>query len=523
MSSTVPTLHGIIKTLSKSEKRYFKLFASRTTAENDERPIRLFDLIDKQDEAPEDSRLKKDSGAGSEQGFMALTRQLNDVLLKSLHAFHEEKTPEPKIRAQLHYTELLLAKGLEKHARQQLKVARDLARKHELLEYLPAVLELELAMADKDNREQQYKKAQLFYEEYCDVLKKLEVQALYGRRLKQITLMAARSPFSRSKSKDFSDLDAFLALPEIRQEQGPSTVRAQFFYNDIHVVASYIRADYNKMYFFSSRLVRLAQEHPDVLQYETEKYVSILNRHASACAMLRLPHELLATASLLRKINTTDERQKVRIFMFATNADFNNCVLSKDRTMTSESLARFEAGYPQYGKRLDALYGYLLPAQAAMFSFFLGDPERALRWTEIALRSSGISGHEEIFLFVRFTELQCLYELKQFERLSQRLRMFYRYLKGKKALYRIEQALIDNIKQLAGSTSENKEKEFFSGLRESIANALRESPEDKRFFSNNADLLAWFDSKVSDQPLLGLVTDEEESPAKGKKKGSRKK
>jgi|GEM_PF-1811928 len=509
------TLQPIIRTLSKSEKRYFKLFASRTTADGDERPIRLFDAIDKQEEIDE-ARVRKEAGLAQDQLYHTVSLQLHDILLKSLHAFHEEKTPEPKIRAQLHYTELLLAKGLEKHARQQLKVARDLARKHELLEYMPAILELELAMADRDNREQQYKKAQLFYEEYCDVLKKLDVQSLYARRLKQITLLASRSSFSRSKSKDFSDLDAFLALPEIQKEQGPSTVRSQFFYNDILVVAAYIRGDYNQMYFYSSRLIRLAQEHPDVLQYETDKYVSILNRHASACAMLRLSREQLETANMLRSISTTDERQKVRIFMFATNAEFNNCVLTRDEEQIRESLNRFEDGFTAYKKRLDNLYSYLLPAQAAMFAFVLSDHERALKWNDIALLSPA-AGQEEIQLPVRITELQCYYELGRHDKLSQKLRAFYKYLKGKRELYRTEQALIDHIRALAKSASANKEREFFTGLRDSIAAALRESKEDKRYFANYSDLLAWFDSKMKDKPPLEPMAQE------GDKKTARKK
>lgn len=519
-------LQQVIKTMSKSEKRYFKLYASRASQAADDRTIRLFDHIDKQEGFREDHLLRKESGFSAEIDFYTQAGQLQEILLKSLHSFHEEKTPEPKIRAQLHYTELLLAKGLEKHARQQLKVARDLARKHELLEYFPAILELELVMADKDNREQQFKKAQLFYEEYCDVLARLEVQAMYGRRLKQVSLMATRTAYSRSKTQDFADLDAFLALPEIRHEQGPSTVRSQFFFNDLHVVASYIKADYNAMHFYSSRLIRLAQEHPNVLQYETEKYISILNRHASACAMLRMPHELLETANMLRAVNTTDERLKSRIFQYAINAEFNDCVLRKDEEAIRQTLDRFEQDFPLYVKRLDPEFAVTLLVQASGFAFSMGEYKRALQWVDMAMRMPALARREDLATFVRITELQCYFELGNEEQLSAKLASFYRFLKNKKSLYEVERALMEHIRILARSTSPNKQTEFFSGLRDSIAHAIRNSPEDKRFFSNNFDLLAWFDSKVKGRPLMEIVMESvgekpskpSRKPASGKKK-----
>lgn len=514
-------LHQLIKTFSKSEKRYFKLFASRGTNNgSDEAAIRLFDQFDKQ-ELKEEQREKETHSAA----FSETALRLNDLIMKSLHSFHEEKTPEPRIRAQLHYTELLLAKGLEKHARQQLKVARDIARKHELLEYMPAILELELAMADKDNREVQYKKAQLFYDEYCDALSRLEVQSLYAKLLKEVNLFAQRTPYQRSKKNDFADIDTFLAMNEVKAELGPSSIRSQFFFNDIHVVAAYIKADYNTMYFYSSRLVRMAQEHPDVLQYETEKYVSILSRHASASALMRLPHELLETARLLRAINTTDERQKVKIFVNAMSAEFNTCVLQRDPELIRKSLQQLEEGYETFHKRLDSTYAFLLPAQGATWAFVMGDMQKSLHWSEIALSTGSMHDREDIMLPVRITQIQSLYELGDFEKLRQKTRALYRYLMGKTAHYRIEKALVEHIRSLARSTAPDKEKRFFTGLRDSIAAALTESPDDRRFFGGYTDLVAWIDSKVlGAAPLLPLLTEEEApAPKKAARKTTRKK
>ncbi|MEX2336085.1 MAG: hypothetical protein WD555_02300, partial [Fulvivirga sp.] len=54
-------LFNLIKSLKKSEKRYFRIMVSHDERNGGRKYIRLFDLIDEQPEFDEEGLLKKDS------------------------------------------------------------------------------------------------------------------------------------------------------------------------------------------------------------------------------------------------------------------------------------------------------------------------------------------------------------------------------------------------------------------------------------------------------------------------------
>ena len=74
------TLFTLIKSLKKSEKRYFK---TTETKQEDTKFIRLFDLIDKQKEFDENKILKKEPSIKPEQ-LSNLKAHLYNKILQSL-------------------------------------------------------------------------------------------------------------------------------------------------------------------------------------------------------------------------------------------------------------------------------------------------------------------------------------------------------------------------------------------------------------------------------------------------------
>ena len=69
-------LFELIKSLTKSEKRNFKLYAKRISLNEEAKFVRLFDIIDQLDEYNEDRILSKGSGIKAETSTMSSTRPL---------------------------------------------------------------------------------------------------------------------------------------------------------------------------------------------------------------------------------------------------------------------------------------------------------------------------------------------------------------------------------------------------------------------------------------------------------------
>ena len=69
-------LHELIKYLSKSEKRYFKLYASRHTIGDENNYIILFDYLEKQEEYKEEAIFKHFKGQAFLNKFSITKKRL---------------------------------------------------------------------------------------------------------------------------------------------------------------------------------------------------------------------------------------------------------------------------------------------------------------------------------------------------------------------------------------------------------------------------------------------------------------
>src|SRR3990172_9944564 len=105
-------LHKLIHSLSKSEKRHFKLFSSRHTSAEDNKYVRLFDLIEEQKEFDEELLYKKLKEDPILNNFSIAKNRLYESVLRSLDVFHAQSSIDAQLKRDLHCAEILYKKTL---------------------------------------------------------------------------------------------------------------------------------------------------------------------------------------------------------------------------------------------------------------------------------------------------------------------------------------------------------------------------------------------------------------------------
>ena len=105
-------LHRLIKSLTKPEKRYFKVFSSRHVIGDNKNYIILFDAIDKQIEYDEEKLFLKFKDKMFTNRFSISKNRLYTAILKSLDSFHSSSSTEAQLQRQLHSVEILYHKQL---------------------------------------------------------------------------------------------------------------------------------------------------------------------------------------------------------------------------------------------------------------------------------------------------------------------------------------------------------------------------------------------------------------------------
>ena len=152
MSNTVSDhLHQLIKSLSKAEKRYFKIYSKRHTIGDKNNYLLLFDAIEKQTDYNEDAVLKKFKNEAFINRFSITKTRLYDHVLKSLDAFHSNSSVNAQLKRQIHYAEILYKKSLYKQSSKQLKSAKKIAYKYEKHTTLLEIFMWEKLLIEKDN------------------------------------------------------------------------------------------------------------------------------------------------------------------------------------------------------------------------------------------------------------------------------------------------------------------------------------------------------------------------------------
>jgi len=128
-------LFVLIKSLSKSEKRYFRL---QPLAEDGQHRL-LFDAMEKLTEYNEDKLLQILKGSAITDALSIAKNRLYHTLLKSLAAFHHKATARAEVMRLLQSIEVLYNRGLYEQSDKLVHSALKIARKNEL-----SALQLEL-------------------------------------------------------------------------------------------------------------------------------------------------------------------------------------------------------------------------------------------------------------------------------------------------------------------------------------------------------------------------------------------
>jgi len=118
-------LFVLIKSLTKSEKRQFKLYAGRLGNNSDSKFIALFNFLDKAEKLDEAVIVKK--GIVTKLQLSNLKAHLYKQILISLRLNPVHRTTRMKIREQLDFATILYHKGLYKQSLKLLDKAKVLA------------------------------------------------------------------------------------------------------------------------------------------------------------------------------------------------------------------------------------------------------------------------------------------------------------------------------------------------------------------------------------------------------------
>lgn len=505
-TSTNSALFDLIKSLSKTEKRYFKVYASRHTIGEENNYSILFDFISKLDEYDETSIFKAFKGEALLNKFSITKKRLYDYVLKALDAFHANSSHEANLYKMIHSAEILYKKALYKQCWKILKSAESLALKQEKFHIL---LEIQLKF-----------KRLIENDGYSEVIPG-EIDEILKNDMNYIDIIQNYSQLWNVKSLLFTRLNK---KGVARSEEDKATYKSivqplETIKTNDDFDSRYLKHHTLSAYYFaiddtSSSLkeihqnIELFQENPSVIEAEPNVYFSTLTNaiysHNSNGEYKEAEHYLSLLKMLPSQLESaTNEDLDIKLFSSINSIELNLLNFRGDFAKAVELEHIIEEGYRLYGHKINKIRRAYLGFSLSVAFFGIENYSSALKWINNILNDSELDHKEDIFCFAQLFNLIIHFELDHKQLLPYAIKNTQRYLKLRNRVYGFETVFLKYITKINKSPSQINQLDLLAEVANEL-NELRNDPFEKNVF-NYFDFATWAQSRVEEIPYATLV------------------
>lgn len=498
-------LFTLIKSLRKSEKRYFKI-RNKGTGRDSSKYLLLFDAIDHQDHFDEEEIVLKNKKWISRAQLSNLKAHLYKKILQSLKEYTSSANEEILIREQIDYIQLLYDRSLYDQSTLLLQKVKKALNKSRNLELQLEVLKWEKILLPHSLGKNNLDRVQQIVKEANQVTEHISRINLLTNLSAELSAIYLKTGYVRDKS----DYEMIQSTFTGRLPDWPITdlsFREELLWNEMHLAYYIFVQSYEQAYIYASKWAGLFPEPPGTSHY-FEMYLKGLNQLLNVQSRLYLIDEFAQTHRRLRNLANhrlvqLNENLQIRLFKYSYAHQFNGYFLLGDFNRGVKLLHRIETRLESYIGMLDKHSELVLFYKIACLYFGNGNYRQALKWLNRIINSEDQDIREDVHSFARILNLIVHYELGNQDVIEYYLRSTYRFLLKKDDLHKFQQFILDFLKRLTRHMTTHELTERFKILKSQLEE-LEKSKYDRRAFVY-FDIISWLESKIENVPVARLI------------------
>ncbi len=464
-------LYDLIQSMSKSEKRYFKLVSARHTIGDENNYVRLFDYLDKQDTYDEDKLFEDFKGESFINRFSITKKRLYDHILSALDSYHSNASVNAQLYKMLHGAEILFEKSLYDQCRRLLNSAEKLCEKNQLEELLIQVYALRRKLIETggylnvdaeeiDLIEEQYSKS-------LDSLNSFNKLWLIKSRLFE---RLAKKGVARCE-REILEYDNICQTILEGFEDKDLTGEARYLYH--HILSAYYFAIRKLDSSLKELQVNLGLlSNPDhVLNIEPNKHISVMTNAIYMADRLgnhKLAIQYLAQLKKFTKSVEMNEDLEIKLFSSISSIELN---LKIRMGAFNDSLAfvdELEKNLERFKSKLNPMRRAFLAYKIAVVYIGNKDFNMALKWINRVLNDSEVDKTEDIIGFSQLLDLLIHIELNNGDLLPYSLKSTQRFFKTRGRMYEFEKAFLHFTSKLIKSKDVFEEKTLWENFNREL-------------------------------------------------------
>lgn len=455
-------LYYLVKSLNKSEKRYFKLMASLHAG--DKVYLKLFDDVEKMREPKYESvHAKHVDHDNPGQGLTLKKRYLSEQIMRSLRMFNEDRSINMKIQTLLNDIEILYNKRLGEYCLRTIEKAKQLAENFEKFGLLVQVLDWERKLKfilDEPPRTEE----QISTDEKNALIKKLNIfqlEQLFSKALE----FKRQYGFMRGNQKQVLKKEV-TGNPLLHNERNCLSQRSLFYYYYTHTICNWILQEHVEAYACSKKMVSL---NSDVL--DKEDFLNGLLEHSTSCICLGYFEEALKQIKEAEKyIQQNPDIQyrqiRIRLFYYKANYSIISYNLMGDSTQLLKALLWSENEMANNKELLSSEMKMVLFAGLFDGYFALKQLDHAWKYVNEITQGIKKTTRKDVFDGSQFTNIFYWLEAGEYEVLKSVLQSAYRYFRMHNAdgKYTIELKVVSAFMKCNDYANEKKRMLIFKTI-----------------------------------------------------------
>ncbi|TXD85439.1 hypothetical protein ESY86_02195 [Subsaximicrobium wynnwilliamsii] len=494
----------LVKSLTKSEKRQFKLYVGRLDVNQDSKFLNLFNVLDKASVYDETAILK--TKIVKKQQLANVKAHLYKQILISLKLNPSHQNIRSQIREQLDFASILYHKGLYKQSLKILDKSKEVALQHEEKNLAYEIVELEKII------ESQYitRSISTRADELAVQAKEISSLNVIASKLSNLSLqlysVILKTGYVKNEDESRMVTSYFKErLPKYNiQELG---FREKLWLYNANLWYSFLMQDFLNCYKYASKWVELFNEHPNMLRlnpvfllkghnYLLEALFYVQNKEKFQNALLKF--QIITSEKSFPK----DENVQALTFLYLNINSINLYFIDGSFDDGLKIIPKIEKELQNFKDRLDEHHLMIFYYKFASMHFGAGNNKECIFYLDKIISNKSLLMREDLQCFARVLNLVAHYEAGLDYHIETLLRSTYKFLLKINDLYEVQKEMIKFIRGLQDIYPQDIKKAFI-GLHATLK-TYEDHPYERRAFLY-LDIISWLESKIQNKPVGQII------------------
>ncbi|MGK0365508.1 MAG: hypothetical protein ACI85O_002574 [Saprospiraceae bacterium] len=504
--SQTDQLFSLVKSLTKSEKRNFRLYVNRMADSNSASYIQLFDLLDKQKSLDEEEVFRKIIGLDKSK-FSNLKRHLYTQVMTSLEQVHTPKRVDLQIRELLNFAHILYGKGLYLQALKILQKAKVKAeRSHYDLHYL-SILEFEKKIESRHIT----RSGADYSLELVKGSKVKNKQIINALELSNLRLLMHNTYIKYGHVKNEKQADKVTRIftdniPYYANEEDLGIKERAYLYQSF-VWYYFILLDFHNCYIYAEKWVKLFKESPYMAARDPDLlmrgyYYLLLS--ANNNGDFKNYKHYLDEVEKFRKDNYKkfNNNSQIMSFLYVHNGRLNHYFMEGKFDEGLKAIPQTLRRINRYGKKIDPHRIMILYYKIAWMNLGARKPDVCVDYLQKIINLDTQNLRTDIQIFTRLMFLMAHYDLENEDIMEYLVKNTEVFFKQKKGMDKLPILCLDFFRKIVKTAPLDRREVFIVFEKELMR--LRSNKYEKRAFFY-LDIPAWIRSKIKRVSLSEAV------------------